>query len=291
MYHYIRNSSTKFPNFNFLDKKQFINQISKYKKKIIKNKDDTLIFNNKILLTFDDGLKDHYFAAKELKKRKLIGVFFIPTKPYKSKDLLDVHKAHLILGKVGGKKALTELKNFVQKKKITNLINIKEKKFFKSRYYQQDDLHDVKEFKKIINYHGNLNYKKKILNYLIKIFKISINTRNFYLTKKEIKEMSNMGMIIGSHGESHILLSRLSYKKQYDELSISKIILEKITNDKCDFFCFPYGRKNSYNNDTLKILKNLNYKFSYSVEDRNIKKKDFQNNPFEMPRFDCNSFI
>ena len=36
--------------------------------------------------------------------------------PYKSKDLLDVHKAHLILGKVGGKKALAELEDFIKKK-------------------------------------------------------------------------------------------------------------------------------------------------------------------------------
>lgn len=291
MFHYIRSYSRKFPYFNFYNKKKFINQISKHKNKIIKNKEEVLEFNNQILLTFDDGLKDHYFAAQELKKRNLIGVFFIPTMPYKSRDLLDVHKAHLILAKVGGKKALAELENFIKKKRIKKFINIEEKKIFKARYSQQDDLLEVKKFKKIINYHGNLLHKKKILNHLIKKFNITANTRNFYLTKKEIKEMSKMGMIIGSHGESHTLLSRLSYKKQYDELSKSKKMLEKITKDECDFFCFPYGRKNSYNNNTLKILKILNYKFAYSVEYRNIKKKDFQNNPYEMPRFDCNSFI
>ena len=267
MFHYIRSYSRKFPYFNFYNKKKFINQISKHKNKIIKNKKEVLEFNNQILLTFDDGLKDHYFAAQELKKRNLIGVFFIPTMPYKSRDLLDVHKAHLILAKVGGKKALAELENFIKKKRIKKFINIEEKKIFKARYSQQDDLLEVKKFN------------------------ITANTRNFYLTKKEIKEMSKMGMIIGSHGESHTLLSRLSYKKQYDELSKSKKMLEKITKDECDFFCFPYGRKNSYNNNTLKILKILNYKFAYSVEYRNIKKKDFQNNPFEMPRFDCNNFI
>ena len=39
------------------------------------------------------------------------------------------------------------------------------------------------------------------------------------------------------------------------------------------FFVFLMVEKNSYNNNTLKILKILNYKFAYSVEYRNIKKR------------------
>ena len=50
-------------------------------------------------------------------------------------------------------------------------------------------------------------------------------------------------MIIGSHSESHTLLSKLSYKKQLIELKNSKIILEKTINKKIDTFCYPYGRK------------------------------------------------
>ena len=36
-------------------------------------------------------------------------LFFISTLPYERKKILDVHRAHLILGKVGGKIALKEL--------------------------------------------------------------------------------------------------------------------------------------------------------------------------------------
>ena len=59
-------------------------------------------------------------------------------------------------------------------------------------------------------------------------------------------------MLIGSHSESHTLLSRLSYGAQFKELNNSKIFLEKILNQSIDMFCYPYGGKSSYNNNTLK---------------------------------------
>ena len=97
-------------------------------------------------------------------------------------------------------------------------------------------------------------------------------------------------MIIGSHSESHTLLSRLSYDKQFKEIKNSKTFLEKIINKNIDTFCYPYGGKISYNNNTLKILKKLKFKLAYSVDHRNITIKDLKNKPYELPRFDCNLF-
>jgi peptidoglycan/xylan/chitin deacetylase (PgdA/CDA1 family) len=97
-------------------------------------------------------------------------------------------------------------------------------------------------------------------------------------------------MIIGSHSQSHTLLSRLSYREQLKELKNSKIFLEKIINKNIDTFCYPYGGKISYNNNTLKILKKLNYKLAYSVEYRDISFRDIRQKPYELPRYDCNLF-
>ena len=46
---------------------------------------------------------------------------------------------------------------------------------FKSAYKNQKDDDDKKEFKKIINYCGDVNKKHKILNHLLKIFNIDQN--------------------------------------------------------------------------------------------------------------------
>ena len=99
-YHYIRDFSKEYPYFNSLYKKKFLKQLDYFEKKfgIIENEDEIYKKNNKILLTFDDGLKEHLFVAKELAKRKKIGIFFPLTKNFEGKkELLNVHKTHLIV--------------------------------------------------------------------------------------------------------------------------------------------------------------------------------------------------
>jgi peptidoglycan/xylan/chitin deacetylase (PgdA/CDA1 family) len=292
MYHYVRDYNSEYPSFIHLSKDKFINQIKNFQNNgIIENENEIFNFNKKYILTFDDGFKDHLYVAEELKKRNYIGIFFIPTLPYKNKTILDVHKAHLITGKMGGTKSLNMLFKYLKDTKEDKFLNIIEKEKFKSAYKNQNDEEDKKEFKRIINYYGDVDKKKLILNYLLKIFEINVSITDFYLTEKEIKYISDIGMIIGSHGVSHTLLSRLSYEKQKKELKESKKFLENITNKKCKTFCYPYGGKISYNNNTLNILKELDYEISFSVESRDITLKDLKDNKYELPRYDCNQFI
>ena len=97
MYHYIRNKNKLFPYYNILEKKNYINQIKKFSKTGLINSFEELFFDSdKYLPTFDDGFKDHIYAAEILKKYNGIGLFFIPTSPLKNNIILDVHKTHLI---------------------------------------------------------------------------------------------------------------------------------------------------------------------------------------------------
>ena len=58
---------------------------------------------NKILPTFDDGFIDHYrYVLPELLKRKIFGLFFVPTGIYEKRKALDVHRIHFLLGSIGG---------------------------------------------------------------------------------------------------------------------------------------------------------------------------------------------
>ena len=291
MYHYIRNKSKLFPNYNILEKKDYTNQIKKFSKKgLINSYDELFISSNKYLLTFDDGFKDHIFAAEVLKKYNSTGIFFIPTSPLENNIILDVHKTHLILGKVKSSEALIELEKYLHKNKIINFYNKNEKSKYKSAYKKHLDEDDKKQFKKIMNYYGDLKLKHKILDYLLKKFEINIKPKDYYMNKKEIKYIQSLGMIIGSHSQSHTLLSRLSYREQFKELKNSKIFLENIIKKNIDTFCYPYGGKISYNDNTLKILKKLKYKLAYSVEYRDISFKDIKQKPYELPRYDCNLF-
>jgi len=291
MYHYIRNKNKLFPYYNILEKNDYIKQIKKFSKTgLISSQEELFLDNDKYLPTFDDGFKDHIYAAEILKKYNAIGLFFIPTLPLKSNKILDVHKTHLIVGKIKGSEAMNELEKYLNKNKIKNYYNQKEKGKYRETYKIHNDELYKKEFKRVMNYYGDLKLKHKILDHLLKKFEINIKSKDYYLNKKEIKHLSSLGMIIGSHSESHTLLPRLTFKKQFEEIKNSKVFLQKIINKDIDTFCYPYGGKISYNRDTLNILKKLKFKLAYSVENRDINFKDIKNKPYELPRYDCNLF-
>ena len=85
MYHYIRNKNKLFPNYNALSKRNYVNQIKNFSRKgLINSYEELFIDSDKYLPTFDDGFKDHIFAAEVLKKHNAIGIFFIPTLPLKN---------------------------------------------------------------------------------------------------------------------------------------------------------------------------------------------------------------
>ena len=63
-----------------------------------------------VLLTFDDGLRDHRdFVLPVLQERGLFGLFYVPSGPAITGRILDVHKVHLAVGRMGGRAVLTWL--------------------------------------------------------------------------------------------------------------------------------------------------------------------------------------
>ena len=89
------------------------------------------------------------------------------------------------------------------------ILNNKFKIRFKNAYSHQNDEVSKKIFKKMINYLINNEDKNILLDSIINKFKLKNKLARYYLNSKEIKKMHNMGMIIGSHGFSHNLLSKM----------------------------------------------------------------------------------
>ena len=297
-YHYIRNFKKNLKYFRFLEFKNFKKQLNffKSKKKFITQKEFIDIIENRIkppknsiLLTFDDGILDHYkFVFKELKRRKIFGIFFVSTAPIEKNIFLNVHKIHLLIGKITGNILLNQLNNLIKPSMIDN----KKKSLFKNRTYSsQNDFYSVKTFKQTLNYFMVNKYKTKVLDALLKKNKINNKVKNFYLSLKQLKEMKNNGMMIGSHTYSHEVLSKLSYNNQKKEISRSvRLIKNKLGKSQFTTFCYPYGEKYTYNQHTLNILKKLKVKASFIVHSKKIDCKKLLSKKLEIPRFDCNEF-
>ena len=142
MYHYVHDESIDNLKFNKLKINEFKNQISFFNRKynIIGYQDFLEILKRKkipkkpsILLTFDDGYKDHIENVfSVLKKNRLKAFFYPPTNIFKKK-LLDVNKIQLIISK---KPSIKKLLDFTrcQLKGDFNKILLNNKSINQSKY-------------------------------------------------------------------------------------------------------------------------------------------------------------
>ena len=102
------------------------------------------------------------------------------------------------------------------------------------------------------------------------------------LTSLEIEELSKNSLItIGSHTQTHPLLSYLDRREIRIELEQSKRKLEKIVGEEIDFFAYPYGGRQSYDLSVIKILKELGYKKAFTTMPKNI---DANDSMYTLPR-------
>ncbi|HEY4245836.1 MAG TPA: polysaccharide deacetylase family protein [Lacunisphaera sp.] len=83
------------------------------------------------------------------------------------------------------------------------------------------------------------------------------------LTRDQIVEMARCGMTIGSHGTQHRRWAILTPKELRDELTDSRIALEKIVGTDVREAACPYG---SYNRRVLKALKRAGYSRVYTSD-------------------------
>ena len=296
MYHYIHDDHTKNPYKSFLHMEDFKRQLDFFETNygIMKKSDFLDGIKNKqfknsseVILTFDDGLKDHYqFVFPELNQRGLWGIFFIPSYILHFHDLLDVHKLHIIISYPEGQKLLKEALNYWLDK------NLNETALYPELYKYQQNEDDIVQMKKIINYFLPIKYREKLLNNVLELLHIDTSkaAEQHYMSYSELSILQQNGMIIGSHSISHNILSRLSEYKQHQEIINSfNDIFTTFSNTELKIFSFPYGRDGTFNEKTLKILSKSNYDCAFMVKHDEIQ-GNVSDNLFCLPRWDCNQF-
>ena len=292
MYHYVHNNGINNYKFNRLKISEFKNQIRFFKTNFnILNYQDfseillTRKFPKKpsIILSFDDGYKDHIENVfSVLKKEKLKGFFYPPTNIFDNK-LLDVNKIQIILSTNPNLKKIIDFTKKNLKEEFEKIIK-KEKDIFKSRY----DNKETTLIKRMYQYAIPGKKRVKLLNLLFNKLiheDEKILSKKLYLNKKELINLHNEDMHIGVHGIKHQWLSKVSNTQQIIEINGARKFYKKL-NINSDSICYPYGAYNKY---TLKILKKYKFKFGLttnlgSINSRNIK------NIYTLNRYDANDF-
>lgn len=299
MYHYVQEYNPKLPYFSFLDISDFRKQLDYFEKNygfVEKKEWDMFIngqsssdFGDKVLLTFDDGLKCHYnYVFNELVRRGLWGIFYVPTGAIDNSGILDVHKIHILTGAMDGKTLLKAIKTLITEEMVPDY---KIRDFREKTYQKHDDSNAIKDFKRILNYYVDYAYRSMLITKIAEKFDLDFNDyRNFYLSSQDIKIMSKNGMLFGAHTKSHPLMSKLDILDQEKEIIESKNKITSLSNQKIISYCHPYGGFHSFNNITVNLLNTHGIKYSFNVESRNLELNDIFNNTQSLPRYDCNEF-
>ena len=238
-----------------------------------------------VLLTFDDGLKDHFqFVAPELSSRGNFGLFFVNTDPIKGKAL-SVHISHFLLAHYSPAEILKKLLSTLGdgQRQIDGIA--------RKAYSRQDHTEVEKTVKRLVNWALDLSdeHRDNVEGVFFEVAGLDPEefTQRWNLSRDEIRQLGSE-FEVGSHTESHRLLSRLTMQDQEDELGKSKEILEECVRRPVNSFCFPYGGRYSYTDTTLALLSQAGYSSAVSVYPEVISR---ETNKLELPRFDCNQFI
>lgn len=106
---------------------------------------------------------------------------------------------------------------------------------------------------------------------------LRINNRkelDIYLNEHDINDLINEGVQIGSHTDHHYNLARCEEGLAHDEIVGNEEFIRQAFNVKSAFLALPFGKKNHYSNESLKLVEELGLGKSLSTNVNPIKRGD-----------------
>jgi peptidoglycan/xylan/chitin deacetylase (PgdA/CDA1 family) len=298
MYHYVRPAPVDLPHFRYLHKDDFAAQIDMLSQhmeiitaaRFIDILSGAPVPDDAILLTFDDGLRDHYeHVLPILEDRKLTGLFFVLADPPPNGAMFDVHAIHHLLGRYGGPLVLRTLQAVLE----PGMIDDSKKALFDRNVYRNQTNDGATQLvKKILNYFVSEASRKRLIDAVQSALGSPERSgESLYLSQAQLRDMYRRGHLIGSHGMTHRILQTQTEDEQRNEISGSFRWLERtLPRPDRRIFCYPYGGRDTYDGRTIGILEELRCQAAFAVDPRPLREADLRSNPLALPRFDCNMF-
>jgi len=196
-----------------------------------------------VIVTFDDGYKDHYsWVYPILRKYHIPATFFLPTEYMNGK-------------KMKWEDQLTYLVKTGNARKCRIKVNTR------IAYQWKNVREQNRVIDRVVMEISRLDQAKrrKILDQIIAQLRIRTEDSfipDIMLCWGEIKEMSKTGGIsFGCHTVNHINLSNLEPDVVKEEVLESRLKIEKTIGKEIRFFSYPYGKSRDFSEEIKVILK------------------------------------
>ena len=191
------------------------------------------------LLTFDDGVRDHYVNVfRILHKQNLSGLFFVLNR-IDTGGLVLAHKIHFLLAKLGLNQLREELwkqLSAAQRESFTEA-----EKGYQLKYPSTSEDAGINLLKAVLQ----RDLSNEVDPLLGILFEVHIGSemetaRNYYLNLEQMHEMSEGGMHFGGHSSSHPWFDWITADQRAVELRASAALLREIEPGPWAF-AYPYG--------------------------------------------------
>jgi len=289
MYHYVRPDDPALPHFRHLHIDDFRRQLDYLQDEYgfvgrqdfergLKTGDPP----DGVVLTFDDGVSDHYrHVFPELLRRRLWGIFYVPTQPLTTGKMLDVHRIHVLLGRHGAPAVVAAMKESLTEDMLSH-AHVEE--FHTGTYLGLDDAPAANYVKRLLNYFIDCRCRGRLLDWLMAGFDAE-NGHGYYCTRGELAEMHRAGMVLGAHGVTHTVLNKLTPEEREREVLESTAVIESITRgSRPKTFSYP-GLPAP---ELVPLLKSIGCQFSFGIEAGDIGREEWTEQRYVLPRWDCN---
>ena len=242
-----------------------------------------------LLLTFDDGYRDHHeHVFPALMRRKLSGAFFPPVQAVREGKILDVNKVHYLLDALEDPKALVDaiddaIRDAPGDGELSQADEYREQYMVASRF----DTAATMYVKRMLQFGLPGALRLEVLDLLFERYVSSDQVEfasHHYVSEGQLREMVDAGMTVGGHSYSHSWLNKLAAAEQAFEIDRSLELLQSVGATERHFtFCYPYG---GYDEHTLALLRERGCDAAFTT--RVDLAKLGENDLLELPRIDTN---
>ena len=294
MYHYVRPPAPDLPHHPYLDLASFRLQLDYFAANfgfVARDAFVSWLDGGKapagVLLTFDDGLRDHAeFVLPVLRERRLFGIFYMCSSPLVDERILDVHKVHLALGRLGGKAALAWVTSNTPG--ILPACDDREP----VQYAAQSSDRATKLLKHAFNWLPPNEERSAALDTLLD-FAFEGQPplwRDIYCDRSAIKSLLDAGLAVGPHSHSHSVPALLGLEQQSQEVVRSCEVIEDIGGSRKWGYCYPHGISQALTPECEEVVAASGCDLAFAVSPADIVDRLIQTRRFVLPRHTCNAF-
>ncbi len=219
------------------------------------------------LLTFDDGLKEHFTDVTPiLAERRIQGLFFLITSCVDEHRVAHVHKNHFLMAWLDfGAYRDGFLEHL---RRADPGFDTTVDPALAAKTYRWDEP-DVAAFKYLLNFRLPEPLKAKILD---AVFAAHLGdeaefSRKLYVGWEEARAMQAAGMLVGGHSHAHSALATLSASEQSADLQMCRDrLIANVSAQQLWPFSYPYGKRNSFTPHTIDCLRGLGFACAFATE-------------------------